>query len=256
MNKYFLHLAYQGTRYQGWQRQANGLGIQEVVENNLSKMFGERIIVHGCGRTDAGVHASQYFCHTTIEKMWDFDAVFRINKMLPEDIRIYNFTPVPPKANAQLDVQSRTYEYRIHYYPNPFLSPLSTYYPIPIEGISKMEKAMKCLPNYRNFRSFCKQPDIHNHTFCNLSEAILTWDPSKRQLVIRLTANRFLKSMVRLIVGDLVSIGMGTQTMEDFKEKLGRARLSDRPIFAYPQGLYLAKVNYQKERIPTAIYEY
>ena len=123
--KYFIHLAYKGTNYQGWQRQINGLGVQEIVEDKLSQLFKQRVLLHPCGRTDGGVHASQFFCHTIIKEAWDFDAVFRINKLLPNDISIFEFIPVAMTANAQLDVEARTYDYYFHRRADPFCAELS-----------------------------------------------------------------------------------------------------------------------------------
>lgn len=242
--KYFLHLAYKGTNYQGWQRQTNGLGIQERLEEALSKMFKQKLTVHACGRTDTGVHASQFFCHTVIENEWNFDAVFRINKMLPPDIRVYEFIPVTPTANAQLDVIARTYEYHIHLIDNPFLAEVSTLYLIENPALEGMQAAVNLLPKYQNFRSFCKQPDLYPHTLCAIAFAELTIDESKTRLKFRITANRFLKAMVRMLVGNLIKIGKREMTVAEFEDLLKTPRLAQNPVFAYPQGLYLSKVVY------------
>ena len=242
--KYFLHLAYKGTHYQGWQRQINGLGIQAVVEDALSKMFKQRIKVHPCGRTDAGVHASQFFCHTIIDKVWDFDAIFRINKMLPADIRIYDFIPVDVMANAQLDVIARTYDYHIHTTNNPFLAELSTLYLMENPALVEMQTAAQLLTKYRDFRSFCKQPDLYKTTLCAVTFAELSIDKSQTRLHFRITANRFLRAMIRMIVGHLVKIGRREMTVMEFEALLKNPKLSRQPVFAYPQGLYLSKVVY------------
>jgi len=242
--RYFLHLAYKGTHYQGWQRQINGLGIQEVVEDALSRMFKQAIKVHPCGRTDAGVHASQFFCHTKIETAWDFDAVFRINKMLPADIRVYEFIPVEATANAQLDVFSRTYDYHIHTTDDPFLAELSTLYLMDNPALVDMQKAVKLLTEYRDFRSFCKQPDLYPTTLCEVSFASLMVDATQTRLHFQITANRFLRAMIRMIVGHLIKIGQREMTVTEFEALLKKPQLNDQPIFAYPQGLYLSKVVY------------
>ena len=242
--KYFLHLAYKGTHYQGWQRQINGLGIQQVLEDALSRMFKQKVLLHACGRTDAGVHASQFFCHTIIEKAWDFDAVFRINKMLPDDIRVYEFIPVAPTANAQLDVIARTYDYYIHTTDNPFLAELSTLYLMKNPALEAMQAAANLLIQYGDFRSFCKQPDLYPNTLCEVSFAALTIDVSQTHLRFRITANRFLRAMIRMIVGNLIKVGRKEMALEEFEAQLEIPQLTTHPVFAYPQGLYLAKVVY------------
>ncbi|MEM1120002.1 MAG: tRNA pseudouridine(38-40) synthase TruA [Bacteroidota bacterium] len=242
--KYFIHLAYKGTAYQGWQRQANGLGVQEVLEKQLAKMFKQKVGLHACGRTDAGVHASQFFCHTIIEKNWNFDAVFRINKMLPSDIKVLEFIPVVNQANAQLDVIARTYDYYIHLHESPFLSELSTYYLIEKSTLGEMQQAASLIKNYNDFRSFCKQPDLYPTTICQITKSELSINAAQTQLRFRITGNRFLKAMVRMLVGNLVKIGQGKLTLADFIEMLENPRLTTVPSFAYPQGLYLSKVVY------------
>jgi len=244
VSKYFLHLAYKGTHYQGWQRQINGIGIQAIIEDALSRMFKEKILLHACGRTDAGVHASQFFCHTIIDKTWDFDAVFRINKMLPTDIRVYEFIPVASTANAQLDVIARTYDYHLHTAGNPFLAELSTLYLMNNPALAAMQAAAKLLTQYRDFRSFCKQPDLYKTTLCEVSFAALMIDESQTRLRFQITANRFLRAMIRMLVGNLIKIGRRELTLIEFEAKLKNPQLSTQPVFAYPQGLYLSKVVY------------
>lgn len=244
MSKYFLHLAYKGTHYQGWQRQINAIGIQAIIEDALSRMFKQKVLLHACGRTDAGVHASQFFCHTIIEKEWNFDAVFRINKMLPADIRVYEFIPLEAKANAQLDVIARTYDYHIHTAHNPFLAELSTLYLMDNPALEEMKAAANLLTEYRDFRSFCKQPDLYKTTLCDVSFAELIIDESRTRLHFRITANRFLRAMIRMLVGNLIKIGKREMTLLAFEAKLKNPQLCTQPVFAYPQGLYLSKVVY------------
>jgi len=242
--KYFLHLAYKGTHYNGWQRQINAIGIQAILEDKLSQMFKQKLTVHVCGRTDTGVHASQCFCHLVINKAWDFDAVFRLNKMLPPDIRVYEFIPVNAEANAQLDVISRTYDYYIHFKDDPFLAELSTLYLIDHPDLSAMQAATNLLTKYQDFRSFCKQPDLYPTTSCTISFVELTISPNRNRLRFRITANRFLRAMIRMIVGNLIKIGKGKMTVADFENLLKNPYLTTQPVFAYPQGLYLSKVVY------------
>ncbi|MEM6316397.1 MAG: tRNA pseudouridine(38-40) synthase TruA [Bacteroidota bacterium] len=242
--KYFLHLAYKGTAYQGWQRQANGLGVQAVIEDQLSRMFRQTITLHGCGRTDAGVHASQYFAHFVMNDRWDFDAVFRLNKMLPPDIRVFEIIPIAKDANAQLDVLHRTYDYFIHTQPNPFQHDLSTYYALDSSRINEMKRAAAMISAYTDFKSFCKRPNLYPHTNCQVFHSELSVNERDNSIRFRITANRFLQAMVRMLVGHLVWIGQGQLDLGEFKQLLERPRLNEQPTFTYPQGLYLAKVTY------------
>lgn len=242
--KYFLHLGYKGTHYQGWQRQPNAISVQAILEDKLCQMFKQELTVHVCGRTDAGVHANQCFCHLVINEPWDFDAVFRLNKMLPPDISVYEFIPVSATANAQLDVTSRTYDYYIHLKDDPFLAELSTLYLIDHPALVEMQAAAKLLTQYQDFRSFCKSPDLYPHTLCTVTFAALTVNSDNNRLHFRITANRFLRAMIRMIVGQLIKVGKREISLDDFESQLKQPKLTTQPAFAYPQGLYLSKVVY------------
>ena len=251
--KYFLHLAYKGTNYKGWQRQTNVLSIQAVLEDTLSQMFKQQLTVHVCGRTDTGVHASQCFCHVVINEPWDFDAIFRLNRMLPPDIRVYEFIPVSANANAQRDAISRTYDYYIHLNEAPFLDGLSTFYLIDNPALADMQAAAKLLTQYQDFRSFCKQPDLYPNTSCVVTFAELFINTDKSRLHFRITANRFLRAMIRMLVANLIEVGKRKISLTDFEHLLLHPRMSTNPIFAYPQGLYLSKVVYPYlERTPAS----
>jgi len=249
--KYFLHLAYKGTNYQGWQRQSNVISVQAVLEDKLSQMFKQKLTVHVCGRTDAGVHANQCFCHLIINEPWEFDAIFRLNKMLPPDIRVYEFIPVVAKANAQRDAISRTYDYYIHLKETPFLNELSTFYLIENPALIEMQMAAKLLTQYQDFRSFCKRPDLYPNTLCTVTYAELSINADNSRLHFRITANRFLRAMIRMIVGNLIELGRRKISLADFEQQLKHPKMATQPVFAYPQGLYLSKVVYPYlERAP------
>lgn len=242
--KYLLHLAYKGTQYQGWQKQKNGLGVQEVLEEAMAKMLGQKVNCVGCGRTDAGVHASQYYCHFVFNKEIDFDPVFRLNRMLPPDIRIYDCLPVAKNFHAQKDAISRTYKYQIHFQEDPFLSDLSAFYPHQTLDVKKMQEAVELLTTYTDYRAFCKQPQLYKHTHCQVSHADLQYARQAERLYFEITADRFLKGMVRILVANLLQIGYGHLPLDNFLHCL---TTGERPPFfkmAYPQGLYLAEVKY------------
>lgn len=250
--RFFIHLAYRGTNYRGWQRQAGVHSIQETIEGALSKMFKTPCKIHGCGRTDAGVHASQYFAHFDLEGEFDFDMVERINRILPEDIAVFDFIPVSPGANTQRDAFSRTYDYFFHFDKHPFPGLLSTYYNGPELDISEMDKAAKVMLNHRDFRALCKAPDRVDHTRCLIMSAEVKELAGIRGIQFSITASRFLKGMVRLTVNRLLKVGQGRMSVEEFDAFIGKQENPHFKVFAPPQGLHLSKVVYpylERERV-------
>ena len=246
--KYFLHISYKGTHYRGWQKQENVESIQGVLERTLVKMLGYSQPCIGCGRTDAGVHASQYFCHITLSKPLTYDPVFRLNKMLPNDIVVHDFLPMPKEAHSQFDAVERTYTYRIHGSPNPFIDELSTYVNMDKMDLDNIKVAAGYLKGIHDFRSFCKQPDLNKSTVCDIRKTAITHLP--QQLTFSITANRFLRNMVRLIVGNLLAIGFRKLTVEQFRIALVQQQPLPYFQLAYPQGLYLSKVSYPFLDVP------
>ncbi|MEM1322435.1 MAG: tRNA pseudouridine(38-40) synthase TruA [Bacteroidota bacterium] len=242
--KYLLELAYQGTHYHGWQRQPGFISVQEVLEEALVRMLGQKVNCIGCGRTDAGVHASQFFGHIVVVRPFDFDPVFRLNKMLPEDISISSCRAVSRGFHAQHDATERSYTYRLHTRKNALLSALSTYYPAEGLDIDQLRAAVGLLTQYQDYRAFCKQPDLYKSTICQLRRATLEVSKDQEQLKIILSADRFLRGMVRLIVGNALEVGYGRLPLSTFEQSLAEAR--PLPYFkqAYPQGLYLSGVVY------------
>ena len=242
--KFFIHLAYKGTCYFGWQRQPHHLSVQEVLEGALEKMLGKKTNCVGCGRTDTGVHASQFYCHIKVDQAFDFDPVFRLNKMLPDDISIFGFIPVEWDAHAQHDAISRTYTYRIHTKKDAFLSEVSSFYTNANLDVEVMQKAVALLPHYTDYRSFCKQPNLYKNTLCKISEATLSVNGNNGNLIFEITANRFLRGMVRILVGNILEVGYGRMTLSNFE---GCLKNGNKPVHfnaAYPQGLYLSKIVY------------
>lgn len=242
--KFFIHLAYKGTRYHGWQRQPRHLTVQQVLEDALEKMLGQKVNCIGCGRTDAGVHASQYFCHIKLEEAFGFDPVFRLNKMLPGDLAIHEIFEVPRHVHAQHDAVSRTYTYRIHTEPDAFLSDLSAFYTKENLDVGRIRQAVGILASQRDFRSMCRQPELYKTTVCELTEARLEVFDHGKRLEFTFTADRFLRSMVRILAGQLLQIGYGRQSLEAFENCFKTGRPPARFKLAHPQGLYLSGVRY------------
>ncbi|MDB5138456.1 MAG: tRNA pseudouridine38-40 synthase [Mucilaginibacter sp.] len=242
--RYFFHIGYHGSAYSGWQKHAGILSVQEVLETRLSRLLKTTVNIIGCGRTDAGVHASQFFFHTDIENEWNFDLFFRLNKILPDSIAIFDIIPMQGAVHARFDAIQRTYDYFIHTYKDPFLSRFSSFYLEPNLDVDKMKAAVMLLPLYNDYRGFCKTPDRNDHTICNVSAAGLYTNSNGDKLRFQITSNRFLSKMVRIIIGRLLDIGQGKMSLHEFENHLINKTTPKIIIPAYPQGLYLSKVTY------------
>lgn len=241
--RYFFHIGYKGNEYRGWQRQNNVTSVQEVIEDNLSKLLKEKVVCIGCGRTDAGVHASQYFFHINTDKIWNNHHLFVINKILPPNISVYDVFEVDPNNHAQTSAKERTYNYFIHTKKNPFLNDISTFYDIKPD-VGKMGKAASLLLKYTDFRSICKSPDSHNNTLCTIFSIHFFTDASKTNFRLQITANRFLRGMIRILVHALIEVGTGKKSIEEFDEMIRNKIPSQFLNLAHPQGLYLSHIKY------------
>jgi tRNA pseudouridine38-40 synthase len=248
--RYFLHIAYSGTNYRGWQMQKGVVSVQEIIEKNLSQVFKKPVYVVGCGRTDAQVHASQYFLHFQLDDEWDFDLVFRLNKMLPPDISVFDLIPVEPKQHARFGAKKRTYDYFIHTYKDPFLRNISTLYTEFELDIPLMAKAVELLTKYDDYHAFCKTPASHSSTLCEVSSAQLYTNKEGNRIRFQITSNRFLRGMIRIIVGKLLQIGSGQMMIEEFEELLITKITPPEFDVAHPQGLFLSEVTYPFLEIP------
>ena len=248
--RYFFHIGYNGFNYHGWQRQPNDLSIQEIFENCLSKILKTDITILGCGRTDAQVHASQYFFHLDVKEKWNFDLLFRLNKMLPADIAVFDIIPVQENQHAQFDATRRTYDYFFHTTKNPFLTQLSSFYLLNPD-FKKVKKAISFLTEYTDYRSFCKSPDQYKHTICNVSSAKIFSGKSGESFRFQISSDRFLHGMIRAIVAKLLKVGTGEISMSEFENLLVEKKTEKNLEFAYPQGLYLSKVVYPFLDVPS-----
>lgn len=242
--RYFVHIGYKGTNYFGWQRQPDKLSVQEILEDNLSKIFKMQIPIFGCGRTDAGVHASQYFFHMDIEKPWNFDLFFRLNRILPDDIALFDIIPVEGQPHARFDAIQRSYDFFIHTYKDPFLSQNSSLYLRKGFNLDEMKRAVDLLPKYEDYRAFCKSPDKNEHTICRVSSASLYTNSSGDRIRFQISSNRFLGRMIRIIVRKLIEIGDNTLSVDEFESHLISRNIPSKILPAHPQGLFLSKVNY------------
>jgi tRNA pseudouridine38-40 synthase len=251
LKRYFFHTGYNGHNYRGWQRQLKAVNIQEVIETTLSQMLKYPITAVGCGRTDAQVHASQFFFHVDIKEEWDYDILFRVNKMLPDDIAIFEIIPVEDLAHARFDATQRTYDYFIHTYKDPFLTNLSSFYLERSLNLDEMKRAVMLLCRYNDYRALCKTPSSYKTTICNVTSATLFADAYGDKIRFRISANRFLGRMIRIIVAKLLDIGRGELSVDEFENYLASGLTPKIIEPAYPQGLYLSKVIYPYLDIPT-----
>jgi len=240
--RYFFHISFSGTHYRGWQRQASAVNVQQVLENALEQILKLPITITGCGRTDAGVHASQFFFHADIEQSWDFDLQFRLNKVLPDDIAIFEILPMQGEPHARFDATARTYDYFIHAYKDPFLSSISALYLERGLALDRMKDAMALLTRYNDYAAFCKTPANYRTTICNVSSAVLFADSSGDRMRFQITANRFLGKMVRIIVGTIIDVGRGRLEPGAVYRGLSTGDRRVLGITAPPDGLYLAKL--------------
>lgn len=204
----------------------------------------------GCGRTDAQVHASQFFFHVDIEEAWDYDLLFRINKTLPSDIAVFEIIPVKDNQHARFDATQRTYDYFIHTYKDPFLSKVSSLYLERNLNLEKMREAVSLLTKYNDYRALCKTPDDYRTTICKVTSAYLFADSTGDRLRFQISADRFLGKMIRIIVGKFLGIGRGELSVGEFESYLITKKTPETFEPAYPQGLYLSKVTYPYLDIP------
>lgn len=226
------------------------LTVQQTLEEALSNVLKEPVTVLGCGRTDAKVHAVQYFFHLDSKKIGDLDLVFILNKALPADIAVFDIIPVSENAHAQYDARQRTYDYFIHTYKDPFLSNSSAFYLLKNLDLGKMKDAVSLLVKYNDFRSFCKSPDQYKNTLCSISSAKLFSDKSGDKIRIQFSADRFLQGMIRALAARLLKTGTGEISLDEFENLLIKKETRRNIEFAYPQGLYLSKVIYPFLDIP------
>ena len=248
--RYFIHIGFNGRQYRGWQRLPGIVTVQEVIEEAISAILKEPVEIVGCGRTDAMVHATQYFFHFDIEREWDYDFKFRLNKRLPDDIAVFDVLGMEGLPHARFDAISRSYDYFIHGYKDPFLNPVSSCYPMDGLDFSLMQKAVAILPLYNDYFALCKTPTRNAHTICNVSSAGLFVNREGDRMRFQISSNRFLGGMIRIIISKLLEIGSGVLSVDEFEAYL-RNKVTP-PIIkpALANGLFLSKVTYPYLDIP------
>jgi tRNA pseudouridine38-40 synthase len=240
--RYFIEFAYKGTNYHGWQYQPNAVSVQETLNKAMSTVLKTTIDLVGAGRTDTGVHAKQLFAHFDLDSEIDIDLmVYKLNSFLPKDIVVINFYPVKDDAHARFDATKRTYEYHIHSQKNPFNEDLSWYYQNEL-AIDKMNEACKMLYDFTNFECFSKVNTDVNTFNCTIFDA--NWIKTDSEIIFTITADRFLRNMVRAIVGTMINIGTGKISLDDFTKIIESKDRSEAGFSVPAHGLYLVKIEY------------
>ena len=242
--RYFFHIGYRGTNYHGWQKNSKANSVQQVIEEKISQVLKMPTTINGCGRTDAQVNASQYFFHADIEADCDETFLFRLNRILPEDIAVFDIIPMEGLPHARFDAVQRRYDYFIHTYKNPFLSTCSSQFLNLDLNFEKLKQATSLLTRYNDYRPFCTSPDKNKHTICYVAEANWLVKADGNQLRFQISANRFLSKMVRIIVGQLLKVGTGKLSVDEFENYLITKETPKILSPAPPRGLYLSKVTY------------
>jgi len=240
--RYFIELSYNGKNYHGWQIQPDAISVQEKLNFAVSTILQQKIEVVGAGRTDTGVHASQMFAHFDIDEKLEGDVPHKLNSILPNDIVVYDVFLVDAEKHARFSAESRSYEYRIWSGRNPFLLDFSWQIHSQKLDIAKMNEAAKLLLEYENFQTFSKvKTEVYTFN-CNVTEAY--WKQTDDLLTFYISANRFLRNMVRAIVGTLVDVGLHKVSVEDFRQIIESKNRSNAGLSVPAKGLFLTNIKY------------
>ncbi len=244
--RYFLYFSYRGTDFHGWQRQPNGVSVQEVLEDALTLILRTTTPVVGAGRTDAGVHAQTMIAHFDTEADISDKKKFlqRMNGVLPESIAVQDVRAVRADAHARFDAVRRTYEYRVTFQKDPFLGKLLTRLHAPLD-FEAMNDAAKLLLETDDFGSFCKLHTDVKTTLCKVTRA--EWRQEGSVYIFTITANRFLRNMVRAVVGTLFEVGRGKMTKQQFADIVAMKHRTAAGMSAPAEGLFLVDVEYPAE---------
>ncbi len=241
--RFFLEFSYAGTQYHGWQNQQNAISVQQVMEKSLSILLKEPTSLVAAGRTDAGVHARQMFAHfdSNIDLEFQKKIVHQLNQFLPSDIVIHSLRAIRSDSHARFDALSRTYEYHISKGKSAFENDL--HYQVNQNlDFEHMNKAAQILLEYEDFECFSKSNSDVKSFICNITHAV--WTNSKKGYTFTITSNRFLRNMVRSIVGTLIEIGLGKRNVEDLHQIILNKKRSESGYSVPAQGLFLTKIEY------------
>lgn len=251
--RYFIHLAYNGANYNGYQTQPGLPTVQETIEKALSTLLRQPVAIVGCGRTDTGVHASDYYAHFTLPETETFDGridcqqlTFKLNSFLPADLAIFDIFPVRDNAHARFDATARTYQYHVSDRRLPFRQGLySRIYYRP--DLDLMNQGAQILMEYEDFTSFAKLHTDVKTNICHLTQA--HWDEVGDEWVFTIRSNRFLRNMVRSVTGTLLDVGRGKLSLDGLRQIVERKDRCAAGVSMPPQGLYLMKVEYPFDQL-------
>ena len=250
--RYAVELAYRGTAYSGWQRQPNAISVEETLDTALSTIFGEPIKLVGCGRTDAGVHATDYVAHFDMKGDLPPRVLGRLNRYLPADIALRRFVEVPQDFHARFHATGREYDYRLSLSKDPFRPDTVSWLPALGDlNTEVMQEAASLLLRYEAFATFCKTNSDAYTMRCEMRHSY--WTFGDGEWVYRVGANRFLRGMVRLIVGMCLQVGEGKLSLEQVVDALDQQRRLPRPLSAPPEGLFLSAVHYSNRTTWTGV---
>jgi len=243
--RYFIDLSYNGSAFNGWQTQQNATGVQDEINAALSKLVGEKVVCTGSGRTDTGVHAIMQIAHFDGPKNINIPKIrFQLNGLLPKTIAINEIYPVKNDSNARYSAILRAYLYKIHQKKDPFTLGLSYFFPHHLD-VNKMNDCCKRLLHWNDYQCFCKSRTNVKSFECNIFEA--NWQKNNDQLVFNVTANRFLRGMVRAMVGTMLDAGTTKISADQFQDIL-ESKSRDKAGYSVPaHGLYLQSVKYPQE---------
>jgi tRNA pseudouridine38-40 synthase len=240
--RYFIELSYNGKAYHGWQNQPNAISVQQVLEEALSVLLQTKIEIIGAGRTDTGVHATQMFAHFDVEFEIDIpNLVYKLNSFLPNDISIHDMFKVKDDAHARFDAISRTYHYKISTTKNVFTTDFAYRFQVPLD-VKKMNDACSILLQYKDFQSFSKSNTDVKTYYCNIEKA--EWIEEQNGLIFIITADRFLRNMVRAIVGTMINIGLGKIQVKNLISIIESKNRSEAGFSVPAHGLYLTQITY------------
>ncbi len=246
MQRYFAELAYNGTAYHGWQKQPGTVTVQQTIEEALSTLLNQPIDVLGCGRTDAGVHATQFYLHFDGPDPLPNNLLSRINKFLPKDIAIYRIFPVNASAHARFDATQRSYEYHLTFRKNPFSTTGAYYFPMRHQlNVERLQEAANTLLGFNEFFPFCKANTDVKTMRCDLRRAEWAAGSNEHELVFHISADRFLRGMVRLIVGMCLKVAQGKVSLEEVQRAMEAQTRLEGSWSAPAAGLYLTEVRYK-----------
>lgn len=243
--RYFIQLSYKGTHFHGWQRQNNAPTVQGEIEKALQIVLRETIEIVGCGRTDTGVHAHSYFAHFDTEQVLKKSILQALNAVLPEDISIFEIFTADEQVHARFSATSRSYQYFIHFVKNPFLTDRSYHYRLAtMPELDLMNEFCKQLIHVEDFSSFEKKGSDNTHGKCTMTSA--EWRATENGIFFEVHANRFLRNMVRALVGTSLMIGCKKRNIEDIMQEVARQEPIHLTMTAPAHGLHLWSIDYPK----------